>query len=386
MRLSEIATPALILDRRRLERNCARMRERAAALQVTLRPHLKTAKSSEVARIAIGDGPRAVTVSTLAEADYFARTGFSDITYAVGFDHRKLAQVARMQEEHQAKVSLLVDNLGSVSLLAREAAELGGHYSVLIEVDCGGGRGGFSADDPTLVSAARSITEARELTLEGVLTHAGHSYGAKSKEEIVRIAEDERYAATSAASALRKIGLDIGTVSVGSTPTALCAEALEGVTEIRPGVYTFFDLDQVARGLGTTDDIALSVLASVIGVNPRSERVLIDAGALALSKDLSADKGSGGVGYGLVCPIDGSEPILGARVSEVHQEHGLIALDGEAGAKLTPGARVRILPNHACMTAAPHDRYYVVEGQGEEIVDVWGKCSGWTISDQIAAE
>lgn len=155
---------------------------------------------------------------------------------------------------------------------------------------------------------------------------------------------------------MRAAGFEVKVVSVGATPTAVCAERLDGVTEMRPCVYTFFDLDQAARGICRIEDIALSVLATVIGHNPRSRRVLIDAGALALSKDAS-----------------------GAEFRD-----GLVACEGDGKAAvqamfdaLPLGSLVRILPHHACMTAAPYDRYHVVRGNGAGVHAVWGKALGW---------
>jgi len=158
------------------------------------------------------------------------------------------------------------------------------------------------------------------------------------------------------------------------------ASTLAGVTEMRPGVYTLFDLDQVARGVCELRDVALSVLATVIGHNPRSQRLLIDAGALALSKDQSAAALRDDIGFGLICPVDGGAPFAGLRVAELHQEHGLIAAAGDISewfARLPVGSRVRILPNHACMTAAPYDRFLVVDGQGFEVMAEWAKVTGW---------
>jgi D-serine deaminase-like pyridoxal phosphate-dependent protein len=168
---------------------------------------------------------------------------------------------------------------------------------------------------------------------------------------------------------------------VGSTPTALHARSLSGVTEMRPGVYTLFDLAQVALGSCTVDDIAVSVLATVIGHNPRAGRKLIDAGALALSKDVSGNRGGQKVGYGLVCPATGGRPEDGLTVAEVHQEHGLVAWEATADElerRHPIGTRVRVLPNHACLMAAPYDRYYVVRGIDPRVVGVWPKVTGWS--------
>ena len=383
MKLAELPTPSLLLDMDRVERNCAAMKRRAQALGVALRPHLKTAKSADVARLATQGG---ITVSTLAEIDYFGRHGFLDITYAVGIAAHKLDALAALQEKHGLSLTLLADHRAMVAEVAQRVALLDAHFALMIEIDCGGGRGGLAPDGDELLALAQLIRASSHLRLQGVLTHAGQSYATPGREAIAAVAEAERAAAVLAATRLRAAGFEVPVVSVGSTPTAMFARNLSGVTEMRPGVYTLFDLDQAALGVCGIDDIAASVLASVIGHNPRSQRVLIDAGGLALSKDLSANGfGSGfpDVGYGLICALDGGLPLAGLRVAEVHQEHGFIASAGTADAlfrQLPIGSRVRILPNHACITAAAYDRYYVVDSEldgGKSVVDTYDRINGW---------
>ncbi len=383
--LGELTTPALLLDSTVLERNCDAMAQRAARHGVALRPHLKTSKSAEVARLATRGHSGAITVSTVAEADYFARYGFLDLTYAVGISAGKIDALHRVQRMHNARITLLADCVEAVRAAAARARAVGASFSLLIEVDTGGGRGGIAPDDEkALLAVAAEVQRSESLTLAGVLTHAGHSYHAEGLDSIRAIAEAERAGAVRAAECLRAAGFVVDVVSVGATPTAVCAERLDGVTEMRPGVYTFFDLDQAARGICGIEDIALSVLATVIGHNPRSRRVLIDAGALALSKDASAAEFRDGLGFGLVCRADGTTPLPGLRVAELHQEHGLVAIEGDGDDDLRAmfealpiGSRVRILPHHACMTAAPYDRYHVVRGTGASVHAVWGKALGW---------
>lgn len=382
MALAELATPALLLDSTILERNCAAMAQRAAHHGVALRPHLKTSKSVEVARLATRGQAGGITVSTVAEADYFAANGFLDLTYAVGISTSKIEALDRIQRTHGARITLLADRVEAVLSAAEQARALEATFPMLIEIDTGGGRGGLAPDDAELLTVARAVQQSEAFTLVGVLTHAGHSYHAEGRDAIRAIAEAERAGAVHAAERLRAAGFRIDVVSVGATPTAVCAESLEGVTEMRPGVYTFFDLDQVARGICTVDDVAMSVLATVIGHNPRSGRVLIDAGALALSKDSSGAEFRDDLGYGLVCPADGGGPLAGLHVAELHQEHGLVAGDGDLQALFTAlpvGSRVRILPHHACMTAAPYDRYHVVRGAGADVHAIWGKTRGWQV-------
>jgi D-serine deaminase-like pyridoxal phosphate-dependent protein len=194
---------------------------------------------------------------------------------------------------------------------------------------------------------------------------------------MVRIAEEERTAVTTAATRLREAGLPCEVVSVGSTPTALHAERLDGVTEVRAGVYMFQDLFQAAIHSCERQDIALTVLASVIGRRPGENRILLDAGALALSKDRSTERTSRDAGFGLVWDRAGAPAFGECIIERVYQEHGIAV--GSAPlpfGDLRIGARVRVAPNHACLTAAAYDRYHVVDG-GDEIVDVWDRVNGW---------
>ncbi|MEM6926948.1 MAG: alanine racemase [Myxococcota bacterium] len=358
--LTTVNTPSLVVDRGRLERNAAAMKQRAADLGVALRPHLKTVKSQEIAALATNGGGAAV--STLQEVSYFALNGPRDLVLAVCVTPDKLDRCATFVDAG-VQLTLLTDDLGVARAIAAHPSPL----RALVEVDCGSRRTGLWADDPMLVAVAEALGDRGC----GVLTHAGHAYGESGAEAIARIAEDERRSVTAAAQNLRDAGLPCNTVSLGSTPTAVHARSVEGATELRPGVYLFMDLYQAAIGCCTTDDIALSVLATVI--SRHGDRVLIDAGGLALSKDRSTRESPADAGYGLVCDLSG-EPLPGrVIVGDVHQEHGFVY---DAPTSLQVGDRVRILPNHACMTAAAHDAYHVVHG-GIDVVARYGRCNGW---------
>jgi D-serine deaminase-like pyridoxal phosphate-dependent protein len=374
--LNDLPTPVLILDRSRLLANVARMQARAKKLGVTLRPHLKTAKSAMVAELAVGkNGP--ITVSTLAEAEYFARAGFRDITYAVPMAPQKLDQVGALIR-NGVDLKFITDHPAVAQAAAEAGQRLGVTFRALIKIDCGLGRAGIAPDSDILLPLAKSLSQPG-VELAGVLTHAGHSYGAQSPAEIERIAEDERVAVVHAATRLREAGFACPIVSVGSTPTALFAKDLTGVTEMRPGNFVFFDLFQEGLGTCTMQDIAVSVLATVVSHHPARNHVLIDAGGLALSKDTGANRNVPGTGYGRVCRPDEPLPLDGMNVHDVHQEHGL--LGGPDAPKVDfaahpPGSRLRVLPNHSCMTGAMYDRYYVTDG-GSEIVAEWDRVNGW---------
>jgi len=368
MRISEIETPALLLDRGRLERNVGRMRARLEALGVPLRPHVKTAKSAEAVRLAVAGQPGGITVSTLKEAEYFLDRGFTDILYAVGIAPSKLGHVASLRERG-AEVTIVLDSAEMAEAAAERAAALGACFPVLIEVDTDGGRAGVRADDARLVEVGRRLHGSAGTRLRGVMTHAGRSYECRSPAELRAMAEQERAGAVAAAEALRSAGLPAPVVSVGSTPTALFAERLDGVTEVRAGVYMFMDRVMAALGVCAEADIAVSVLATVIGHRPDLGYLLIDAGGLALSKD----RGSAG-DYGRLADPVSAAP-LGLAVASVNQEHGLVPAAAADFERLPIGASVRIHPNHACMTAAAHEFYLLVEDG--EVVERWQRCNFW---------
>lgn len=368
MNLNELATPCLVLDRAILQRNLARMSALVRRHGVAFRPHLKTAKSAAIGRLAVDGEFGGITVSTLAEADYFAAHGFRDLTLAAGITPGKLSRVTDLVNQG-IQMAVITDDPDTAAVIGDRETPI----RALIEVDSGEHRGGVDPESGALLVIARALGG----RLAGVLTHGGHSYGGRTRADLTRIAEDERRAAVTAAGRLRSAGLACEVVSVGSTPTATHAERLDGVTEVRAGVYMFQDLFQAEIHTCGREDIALTVLASVIGRRPGENRVLLDAGALALSKDRSTEKTSHDAGFGLVWGVDG-RPMFGeCRVERVYQEHGVALGDGPLPFDhLQIGARVRVAPNHACLTAAAYDRYHVVDG-GMEIVDVWDRVNGW---------
>ena len=369
----DLPTPALILDRFKLRANADRMRERVRSLGVTLRPHVKTSKSIDVLRLLSGGVDAPITVSTLAEARYFFEQGIRDILYAVGIARVKLPQVAELIRAG-CRLRIILDSLEAAEIVQSFAVAEGVDIEALIEIDTDGHRAGVAPDDELLIEIARRYSSG----LVGVMTHAGGSYSARNLGEFETIAERERGGAVQAADRLRSAGFPVEIVSVGSTPTVLYARTLEGVTEARVGVYAFGDLVQAELGTCAIEDIAISVLASVIGHNRNHGRVLVDAGFLALSRDRGTADFPVDWGYGAVCDARTGTPIEGVRVESTNQEHGIVtAPRGDLDWSLFPiGGRVRILPNHACATAAAYDRYFVTEGT-DAIVDTWERVNGW---------
>jgi D-serine deaminase-like pyridoxal phosphate-dependent protein len=377
-RLTEIATPALVLDHDRLDANVARMNERVRDTGVTLRPHLKTVKSVDVARATLSDPSGPATVATLMEAESYGRSGVTDLLYAVGITPSKVRRVLDLRASGLA-LSLIVDNLDAARAVAAQSRAAGDPIPTLIEIDTDGQRAGVKPGDAAAIRAIGEILHSGGAELRGVLTHAGASYDARTIGEIEAIADAERTGAIEAAETLRAAGLPAPVVSIGSTPTALFGRSLEGVTELRAGVYMFFDLVMAGIGVCRVADIALSVLTEVIGHQPDKGWTLVDAGWMALSRDRGTAKQPLDQGYGVVCDLEGRiYPDL--IVVNTHQEQSAIAVRPGSSAvapELPVGTRLRIHPNHACATGAQHEMYHVVRGNGTLIQNTWKRFRGW---------
>ncbi len=375
--VERLMTPCLLLDGGKLERNIALMAGRMASLGVALRPHVKTNKSADVTRrIVAGGQTRGLCVSTLKEAEYFFAQGHRDILYAVGIAPGKLDWVADLRERGCA-LTIILDSLDMARRAAAHGAARGMRHEVMIELDTDGHRAGVVPEGDLLLEIGRVLT-GKGAMLRGVMTHAGGSYACTSTTAIGAMARQERDRTVLAADRLRGAGLPCSHVSVGSTPTALFADDLSGVTEVRAGVYAFFDLVMAGLGVCAPDDIAISVLSSVIGHQPDKGIALCDAGWMALSRDRGTAAQTLDYGYGLVTDLAG-RAIGDLIVTSANQEHGLIASRSHPSASvveaLPVGHLVRILPNHACATAAQYDRYTVVQGQ--EVLDEWPRINGW---------
>lgn len=361
MTLEELPTPCLVLDLSVLKRNLAMMQDAVARHPgVVLRPHMKTAKSRDVAALAAPHGGP-ITVSTLAEAAYLA-PGWRDQIYAVGITPQKLDRVAALNAQG-ADIKVITDDID----IARIIAAHPGGVRALVEVDVGEHRGGVPPAD------ALPIAQAMGGRLAGLFTHGGHSYAGRDAATMERIAEDERAGVVQATEQLRDAGLRAAIVSLGSSPTALHAKRLDGITEVRAGVYMFGDLFQAQLGTHPHDDIAVTVLASVIGRRPAQGTILLDSGGLALSKDRSTQAAPKDYGFGLVLDMDARAAFGDAIIIRTHQEHGEVA---PGPMQLRVGDRVRVAPNHTCMTVAAHDRYHVVDGS-RDVIAVWDRVNGW---------
>ncbi|MDO8255780.1 alanine racemase [Shewanella algae] len=367
-----IGTPFLYLDKQKFLKNLTRMRSHMSKLGTPLRPHFKTVKSLDALPYLINSLEDSITVSTLEEAEQLANYGCKNILYAVGISQEKLLRVEQLLKRG-ISIVVLLDSMEQVDFVNTYCQEHECVISCLIEIDCDGHRGGVSADSEALIAMAKSLDKGFA-DFKGVMLHAGESYHCSSQEALNQSASNEVTTAQLAAKRLELVGIHCEIVSIGSTPTACSYTNTNGITEVRAGVYSLFDLVMHQLGVCTLNDIAISVVSSVIGHNKSKGQIFVDAGWMALSLDKGHDEQC----YGVVLQPNGQESQI-LKVVQVNQEHGILeaASGSEIDFECFPiGSRVHIVPNHACSTSAMHSQYHVfdlVEGQIEQ----WQRISGW---------
>jgi D-serine deaminase-like pyridoxal phosphate-dependent protein len=365
-----LSTPAFLVDRGVVVRNCDRMRAKAHASGVAFRPHVKTHKTLEAARMQHGGEAGPITVSTLAEAEFFADGGFRDITYAMPVAPEKLLRAAALAERVE-RLHLLVDSERALAAIEEVSTSRRVAFDVFLKVDCGYHRAGVDPDSPDSARLAVALGRSEAVRFHGLLTHAGHSYNATGADEIRRIAAEEAASLTRFRALLAGEGLGEIVRSIGSTPTLTAVERFAECDEVRPGNYVFFDAFQATVGSCSPEDCAVSVLTTVVGSYPERGSLILDAGALALSKDRGADHIDSGCGYGAVCDLE-LRP-LPMRIAALSQEHGKVEV--LSGPVPDVGTKLRVIPNHSCLTAAMFEEYLVLEGG--QPVDRWRPVRGW---------
>lgn len=347
MHVHELDTPALLVDLDRLEANMARMADLARRHSVALRPHTKTHKSPDIARMQLAAGAAGITCAKLGEAEVMAQAGVDDILIANeiigGPKFERLIALAR-----RVRACVAVDSLPGAEALNDALRRAGQELDVVIEINCGQNRCGVLPGEPAL-ELAQQVAGCDHLRLRGLMTHGGHAYNQTSREAIEEIGRQEGVVMVETAELLRRHGIPVDTVSVGSTPTALYCSAVPGVTEMRPGTYVFYDLTQKDLFACSEDDWALSVLATVVS-HPAPDRVVVDAGKKALTSDPRGRTGKAG-GYGWI-------PEKRATVARLSEEHGVI----ESTGAFEIGEKVRIIPNHACVVVNMFDEMYGIRG------------------------
>lgn len=375
MKVSSLATPACLIDRSRFMANVARMQQTSLDSGLAWRPHVKTLKSLDAARY-YAPVTEPIAVSTIAEARAFANAGYEDILYAVGLSPDKYQFIDSIQSDKTA-LTVVIDSLASAQTLAQNN-EISQMLNVMIELDADGCRAGVDPSATELITIASTLVAAPRLCFRGLMVYAGGAYGCTSMEDIRRLASIEADKANIAKQALEQAGIACDVVSLGSTPTAMSRTSGATASEVRTGVCVTMDMTMADLGVCAVDDIAISVLTSVIGYRHDKNWLIVDAGWMAMS----SDQGAHGLskGYGLVADIQGNV-IPGLMLSSMNQEHGIVTCADNAvlpDALRAPGTKLRIIPNHACATATNFPCYHLVDG-GEYTGEKWQRLPrGWT--------
>lgn len=376
--LSTLDTPAALVDVVQMNHNIERMQQRMNQLGVRLRPHVKTSKCLPVIDAQIAAGAVGITVSTLKEAEHCFAHGILDVLYAVAITPGKLPQALTLRRRG-CRLALITDSVQGAQAIADFGTRHDEHFDVWIEIDCDGHRSGLKVEDAALLEVAQ-VLNTGGMSLRGVMTHAGSSYDLSCTDALRALAEQERAVCVAAAQRLRHAGLKCPEVSIGSTPTALSAVNLEGVTEVRAGVYVFFDLVMHNVGVCSAQELALSVLTTVIGHQVEKGWVIVDAGWMAMSRDRGTQKQQRDFGYGQVCALNG-DWLEGAQLSGANQEHGIVTFEHAPALPIVSqfpiGTRLRILPNHACATGAQFEHYHAFDTDASGAVHTWSRLNGW---------
>lgn len=356
--------PFLLIDIHKCEQNIGFMVQKATKAKVYLRPHFKTHQSLAVGELFRKQGVNRITVSSVAMAEYFAAGGWSDITIAFPF----LPQMAQRVNTLAQGVDLNVTFSSSHNLLA-SIDKVEGRVGVFVEVDVGHGRSGVVVDNTReLALMVNLISSKPNLIFKGFLTHAGHSYSARSREEVEKLHTQ----ALSKLAKLRSFWIDQFpdlTISYGDTPTCTVSDEFWGISEIRPGNFVFYDVMQYQIGSCSTSQVAVALICPVVDVFPGQRKLIIHGGAIHLSKDRVVIGGTDC--YGFVCRFDGkrwSNPIPNAMVTSLSQEHGIITCSGNDLSDIKPGDLLAILPVHSCLTVDCIGQMYDSEGNTYDVL------------------
>ncbi len=354
MRLADLATPAVLVDRPRLFANLDRVQQLADRSGKRLRPHAKTHKAPVVARWQMERGACGICCAKLGEAEVFAAAGIGDIRLPYPLQPINAPRMLALME--RASISTIVDHLEVARGWSDAMRHLGRTLDVLVKVDVGFHRCGIDPEADAL-AFVQTVGAMKALRLRGLLSHAGHGYRARSPIELAEIAAREAEILLALRDRAARSGIPLDEISVGATPTLRFSAGLDGISELRPGNYVYFDRTQTVLGSASLAECALTILATVVS-KPARDRVVLDCGSKSLSSDLAPHAS----GYGAVLTADCSAIDDSLAIDRLSEEHATVAVRGAT--PLEPGDRVRVLPNHACVVANLVDEVWLVDETG----------------------
>ncbi|XP_041659840.1 D-threo-3-hydroxyaspartate dehydratase isoform X1 [Cheilinus undulatus] len=371
--ISTLCSPALVVDVDKVKKNAQRMIERCQKMGVQLRPHMKTHKTLECADIMTGGSRRCIVVSTLAEASFYADHGFDDILYAYSLPFDKVERCALLSERLDL-FQVLLDHPDALQQLRQRPLKDGRLWHVWMKLDCGNGRAGVLHSEPEALRLAQAIAEMEGVELTGLYAHCGNTYNCRGVEQIQAVAQETTNLTLQFMEKLKAVGITCKS-SIGSTPS--CSHPvkdMEQLSEVHPGNYAFYDVQQSVIGSCSLEDVAVRVLTRVIGHCPHRNQLLIDCGWTGISLD---GAGKLPTGYAM---IEG-HPNL--KLLSMTQEHGRVEpISGQLDYSKYPlGSMLTLIPYHSCATAMMHPMYYV-HSEGR-LVGKWTPTRGCTrhISD-----
>lgn len=358
--MNHIVRPSLVLDIQKVNQNISAMCRKAHKHHLLFRPHFKTHQSAVIADLFRPYGIHTATVSSLSMAHHFHQHGWNDLTVAIPHNPRE-TPIINTEFSAPCHLGLLVDNPETISHLEQT---LNRPHPIWIKIDCGLNRCGLPWDDEAGAALlSRHIKAAPKLKLQGLLTHAGHSYAARTHDEVLAVHRSQLDRIGHARALFSSLGHTDLLTSAGDTPCMTLADTFTGIDEIRPGNFVFFDLDQMFRQVCGWQDIALTLACPIVGIYPERNQVLIHGGAVHLSKEQRVGP-LGRTSFGKAVYYHGhgwSQP-LEADLTSLTQEHGILTFHHQIDPGIQIGGLIGILPIHSCLTAAPHPGYHAVDG------------------------
>lgn len=360
---SSIHKPTLLLDENKARKNLALLNEKILSQGIQFRPHFKTHQSAEIGEWFREIGITKITVSSIDMAIYFAEHGWDDIFIAFPVNILQIEEIVQLSQK--VHLSLLFENTSTVTFIDKH---LSNQVSGWIKIDTGANRCGLKSDQfESITELATELEKSKNITLKGLITHAGHSYRFKTVEEIRSVYDQSVAILFGIQNRLNQLGYSNIEISVGDTPSSRLVNDFGNVDELRPGNFLFYDVQQFQAGVCQLEEIAVTVVCPVVAVHPEQNEVVIYGGAIHLSKDSHA-WGAVQYAYGLISlPAQNGggwddKKIIG-YIRSLSQEHGVVVMPDGVPEEIKPGSLVCVLPAHSCLTVQAMGKYINLDGE-----------------------